>query len=291
MSNENQIIDNLLTIYQHRAVIAFHPVFDQAFSEDVPAMPNRIPFHFVEKGSCTVTCDGDIHALEQGDFVGIMRGSEHNLVINNNQALEETTLICGYFEFLDDHNQLLMESFPEILVSKASDIEKSKKIKALSRLMIQEINSDNPGCDKAAGMLADLFFIEILRAALKDRQANKGLIAAFADKNLAQALDAFHNNFDLPWTLDSLAKEAGVSRTKFAINFKEVVGISPGNYITQWRIHWAAAQLRDTKSNLYQIALAAGYHSNASFTRAFSKQMEVSPDIYRRSYCTSNQTE
>jgi AraC-like DNA-binding protein len=76
-----------------------------------------------------------------------------------------------------------------------------------------------------------------LRVALKHSKANKGLITALADKNLAQALEAFHNNFDLPWTLDLLAKEAGVSKTKFAINFKEVVGISPGNYITQRRIH------------------------------------------------------
>ncbi|MFT6270841.1 MAG: AraC-like DNA-binding protein [Alphaproteobacteria bacterium] len=291
MNRDNQVIDNLLTIYQHRVVIIAHPAFGEAFHEDKPAVRNRIPFHCVEKGSCTVTCNDNEYTLKMGDFVAIMRGGEHVLTVSDDQALEETTLICGYFEFLDDHNQLLMESFPEILVSKASDIEKSKKIKTLSGLMMQEINSGNPGSEKATAMLADLFFIEILRAALNDRQANKGLIAAFADKNLALALDAFHNNFDLPWTLDSLAKEAGVSRTKFAINFKEVVGISPGNYITQWRIHWAAAQLRDTKSNLYQIALAAGYHSNASFTRAFRKQMEASPDIYRKKYCTNNQTE
>jgi hypothetical protein len=87
-------------------------------------MLNRTPFHCVEKGSCTVTFDENEYALKMGNFVAIMRGREHVLTVNDNQVLEETTLICGYFEFLNDLNQLLMNSFPEILVSRASDIEK-----------------------------------------------------------------------------------------------------------------------------------------------------------------------
>ena len=118
---------------------------------------------------------------------------------------------------------------------------------------------------------------------LHERTAEEaGWLAALADKRLRAAIAAMHGTPGQRWTLQTLAREAGMSRTAFAVTFKERVGLSPMDYLTRWRMMQAADRLISTRQSLAEIGLALGYESEKSFSTAFKRVMNCSPRQYGR---------
>jgi AraC-like DNA-binding protein len=91
-----------------------------------------------------------------------------------------------------------------------------------------------------------------------------------------------HERVDFPWTVESLAAACGMSRSAFAAKFKEVVGETPLEYLTNWRMHKATAFLRKGGKKLFDVAKAVGYDSNAAFSKAFKRVYSVAPREYER---------
>ena len=81
---------------------------------------------------------------------------------------------------------------------------------------------------------------------------------------------------------EALALEVGMSRSVFAERFTSLVGQPPMQYLTLWRMHMAAQQLREGRGNVAQIGFAVGYESEAAFSRAFKRQFGTSPGTWRR---------
>ena len=103
-----------------------------------------------------------------------------------------------------------------------------------------------------------------------------GILAGLADPRLAKAITAMHERPEQSWSLEQLAESAGMSRARFAVHFREMVGMTPLDYLTDWRIGIAQSQLKAGKS-LKLVAPAVGYMSPAAFTRVFSQRIGVSP--------------
>ncbi len=93
-----------------------------------------------------------------------------------------------------------------------------------------------------------------------------------------------HARYAEPWTLESLAREVGMSRTLLAVQFKELVGESPISYLTRWRIMRAANRLRSERVSLDRIAESVGYTSDAVFSKAFRRVTGVAPGRFRREH-------
>ena len=131
--------------------------------------------------------------------------------------------------------------------------------------------------------LFELLFVHAIRAFAQQGLAPKtGWLAAVSDRNLVLAVDAMHSELQMPWTVDQLAKRAGMSRSAFAARFKDVVGQAPLEYLTEWRIYQAARLVEGDANKLSVISRSVGYRSEAAFTKAFRKVMGTAPSQYRK---------
>ena len=84
------------------------------------------------------------------------------------------------------------------------------------------------------------------------------------------------------WTLDLLAKQAGMSRSAFAARFKAVVGQTPLDYLTRWRIYRASRHIQRSGAYVAAVAREAGYDSVAAFNRAFKRETGLTPGSFRK---------
>jgi transcriptional regulator GlxA family with amidase domain len=107
------------------------------------------------------------------------------------------------------------------------------------------------------------------------------MLACYGHPRLAQAISAMHQHPEQVWTLESLAKEAALSRTTFAETFKAVSGWTPGQYLTWWRMQLAWSLLTDGVSTA-EVANKVGYKSESAFSRIFQKTFATSAGKVRR---------
>src|SRR6202030_1965418 len=96
------------------------------------------------------------------------------------------------------------------------------------------------------------------------------------------AIEAMHSSLDRSWSVESLAREARMSRSAFALKFRTVLGQTPLEYLTQWRMYRAGAMIRSNHTSFSEVASAIGYASESSFSRVFKREMGVAPREYRR---------
>ena len=131
--------------------------------------------------------------------------------------------------------------------------------------------------------MADVIFIQILRAYLArvDNDGGGGFLGALRDPSTAAALGAMHHRAEAPWTVASLAKEVGLSRSVFASRFTQLVGEPPLGYLTRLRMQKAAILLREG-ATLAKASHLTGYSSEASFSHAFRQWSGVAPGAYRK---------
>ena len=93
------------------------------------------------------------------------------------------------------------------------------------------------------------------------------------------------------WTLDDLAREAGLSRSVLTERFARYLGQAPMVYLTDWRLELAAESLRATSRSVVQFAGEAGYDSEAASNRAFKRRFAASPARYRRNWRDNARTD
>jgi AraC-like DNA-binding protein len=147
--------------------------------------------------------------------------------------------------------------------------------------MRQELRQPQPGGFLVAQQLATMMLVLALRLHLADGvRGGVGWLFALADKRMAAAISAMHDDPAHRWTLQSLAQHAGMSRTVFAIKFKEAVGLSPMEYLTRWRMLLAGDMLKNSGAPIAAIAQSLGYESDSAFSTAFKRVMGCSPRSY-----------
>jgi AraC-like DNA-binding protein len=100
---------------------------------------------------------------------------------------------------------------------------------------------------------------------------------------MCAAITCIHDDPGHPWTLQELAERVGMSRSIFALRFKETVGATPMEYLTRWRMMLAGDRLKNSGDSLSAIASSLGYESESAFGKAFRRIMGCSPRQYTRS--------
>lgn len=143
-------------------------------------------------------------------------------------------------------------------------------------LLLVEAFGDGGGRQAALDHLFDYLLILVVRAVIAAGDTSPGVLAGLADPRLARALTAMHEQPGRPWTVERLADAAGMSRTRFAAQFRAVVGRPPLDYLTGWRMTLAHQQLAAGKP-VKTVAAAMGYDSPAAFSRVFHRQFRHSP--------------
>jgi len=251
----------------------------------------RMTFHVISKGRCYLEYDGQSIALETGDAVFMPCDAQHcvtslpnaNLEVNQSEALpmtqsleqESTGLVCGNFAHQHPVFERLVQQMPNFIVVRASEGGPTKQI---VDLLIQESLASGQHSNVLLNRLADCLFYLLVKDNLN---INGGVFAAFVHPNLSAAMELIHQNSDQRQTLDELASAAAMSRSAFSSTFKEVVGQTPIEYITQWRMTQAYRWLADDGISTFDAALRCGYESEASFAKAFKRVMGVGPGFVR----------
>ncbi len=187
----------------------------------------------------------------------------------------------GHFALTGDHAEMLLQSLPPIVhIRRESD--KAAMRWSLER-MREELRNPQPGGSLIAQQLAYMMLIQALRLHLADAaSAGRGWLSALSDKHMSIAITSMHNDPGHPWTLQSLAERVGMSRSVFALRFRETVGATPMEYLTRWRMLLAADRLENSSDGLSAIAQSLGYESESAFGKAFRRVMGCSPRQYTR---------
>jgi len=143
-----------------------------------------------------------------------------------------------------------------------------------------EFRGNDVGRSLALHNLAPLMLLQIFRTYLASAKNDRNWLVALADPQLSKAIDAMHFEYQRDWSLEGLARVAGMSRSGFALKFKAQVGVAPMDYLTNWRIQIASELLGSGSQTVSAVALAVGYESESAFSAAFKRVMGCAPRQY-----------
>ena len=231
--------------------------------------------HILRSGKVTMSVrNGPSHYIEKPSVIFFPRTCPHSLVPDGDNA----ELLCAYVDLGAKVGSPLALSLPEAIIL---PMDEMSLIKPTLELLFSEAAHENFGRQAALDRLIEYFLIQMLRHVIAMGQLNGGIFAALADARLKHAVTAMHERPGHPWTLDELADIAGMSRARFAVNFRETVGVTPLDYLTNWRMSVAQNMLKIGRP-IKAVAAAVGYQSQAALARVFAKRIGVAPTEWLR---------
>jgi AraC-like DNA-binding protein len=264
-------------------------------------------FHVVLHGAASLSAgDGDRVALASGDLVLLPHGDGHIMQdqpgspvrhldriladhpvdatgrISYGAGGPRTRLLCGGFELRPALPDDLAEILPRMLVLDAAAAGLTRWLEPLFTLMRDETDATAPGASAIFAKLADVFLTQALRSYLAASSQTALEHPVSPDPDISRVLKLLRSRPEARWTLDELARAAGMSRTSFTVRFRAAVGVPPISYLTRLRLTRAAGYLATTTKNVGHVARLVGYDSEASFSKAFSRAFGRPPGEYRR---------
>jgi AraC-like DNA-binding protein len=262
-------------------------------------------FGMIARGNCWLSVEGgaDPMPLTGGDCFLLAPGSAYTLrddprtrarsfcevarpngnVLHYGGGGAPTTIISGFLSFDKPSLKSVTQLLPSFILIGA-DQARSLALHATLQLLASEMAEQAPGSEVAAARLAEVLFIQTIRAhiASGSESCKRGWLRAIFDPQIGAALKSVHENVSQPWTVDSLAAAARMSRSAFALRFKALLGQTPLEYVTEWRMQKAIELLQQQDKKLAEVAQSVGYDSDAAFSKAFKRVVGLPPREYLR---------
>jgi len=208
-----------------------------------------------------------------------------------------TRLICGFLGCDVRPFNPVLAALPRLVHLRASADPARDCLQWLIDYTLAEARQPRPGGQCVVVRLSELMFVEVVRRWLAEREpgteassARADWLAGLRDPLVGRALMQLHHRPAAAWTLEMLAGEVGVSRSRLADSFTRFVGQPPMQYLSQWRLQLAARMLADGSTKVAAVARDVGYQSEASFSRAFKRFVGVSPAQWRRDATATTRT-
>ena len=193
----------------------------------------------------------------------------------------DVCLVSSRFALAGHHADMLLALLPPIIHIQSDDDQAG--LRWLVEHMVQELRDQRPGGFLVAQHLAHMMLVQALRLHLAEgAKGGIGWLFALADKQIGPVISAIHANPARHWSLQTLAEQAGMSRSTFALKFKETVGTSAIDYLTRWRIVLASDRLVNSDDPISVIAFSLGYASESAFSTAFKRLKGCPPRHYSR---------
>jgi AraC-like DNA-binding protein len=193
-----------------------------------------------------------------------------------------TTIVCGSLSFDRASLKPITQLLPRFILIKA-DQARTLALHSTMQALASEMAEQAPGSEVVATRLAEVLFIQVLRAHIASgAEHNRGWLRGIFDPQMGTALSAIHARVSTPWTVESLAEAAGMSRSAFAARFKDLLGQTPLEYVTEWRMQKAMQLLQQRDKKLIDVAQSVGYESDAAFSKAFKRVVGANPGEYLR---------
>lgn len=193
-----------------------------------------------------------------------------------------TTVLGGKFTFDNANSKPLMDLIPPF-IHVPNDRVQALPLQQTLQLFAAEATQSSLGSYLVLKRLADILLLQLIREYISSSTCREtGWLRALSDPRIGGVLRSMHEKIEQPWTVGELASAAGMSRSAFALRFKEVVGETPLDYLTRWRVYRAAVLLKEGDRKLTEIAKMVGYDSDGSFNKTFKRITGVTPGEYRR---------
>ncbi len=273
-----------------------------------PGAEKVVIFHLITEGECFVEMDnapplrltaGDVVLFPQGDahcmtsapgvppakggrsLAEVLSRRPRQLTFGGGGAT--TRLVCGYLACDARLARMLLAGLPPVVKVNVRGSNAGMWLEASVRYALNEARSPRPGGAGVLAKLSEVLFIEVLRLYMGEQGEGRiGWLAGLGDRIVGAALNAMHARPTHPWTLEELAREAGTSRSVLAERFQQLVGSSPMQYLTQWRMMLAANILSRSNAPLARVAEDVGYQTDTAFSRAFRREFGAPPATWRR---------
>lgn len=282
-SADDEVLASVLATCQLEARLVHNPTFCGHYEESEPQQgAGAAWFHLVDRGRCEVRSPLLVQtvSLDAGDLLVLPRGTAHSISSASDVASDHyTTLLCGAFTFRTGDNALL-RSLPDLIVVRSS--EAGEGLRRVAEMMVEESRSGRFGRSAVIDRLAGALFVMMLRHHIEHSPMRRGLLAALSDPRLGRALRAMHGDPGRNWTVASLAAVALQSRTSFSERFTAMLGESPYQYLTRWRMTEALSRLRDPRFSVAKVAEQLGYQTESAFRRSFQRVHGFGPGRVRR---------
>lgn len=259
------------------------------------------PFYAVVlEGACQLAVDGRAAlALQGGDFVLVpavqrftnssaepppadtpdetpARQDDGSYRVGRPDVQPDVRLLVGHCHFGSPDAALLLSLLPQLI-----HVRGEARLTALVQLLVDETRMLRPAREEVLSRLLEVLLIEALRS-VQGTAASPGLVRGLADARLAAALRGVHAQPAHAWTVETMAREAALSRSAFFERFSRAVGVAPMSYVLAWRMALARQLLRGQGLGVAAVAERVGYSSASTFSVAFARHVGQPPARYAR---------
>jgi AraC-like DNA-binding protein len=275
---------------------------------ELPPIEGCMMLHLMTAGRCWLLVEGEApRLLQQGSLALVPRDRGHRMVsaldadaeplfdipverlseryeiLRHGGGGESAQAICVVVRYDPVAAEHLLKFLPGVIQVDAWEDDAGGWLQNTLRFIAREAKDLRPGGETVITRLADVLIIQTIRSWVESAQdSTVGWLAAMRDEQVGQALIAVHREPQRAWTVELMAREAGMSRSAFSARFTDLVGDTALRFLTQWRMRLAHIRLRSTTDPLFAVAEGVGYESEASFCRAFKRVFGVAPGSVRR---------
>lgn len=308
MVESGDALSDILRMVHLRACIYFVKNMPAPWGMDIPATANG-PLHMVLEGNCLLRCKGEQIPLQAGDAVLLPHGVCHQMLDDESTIPEPgpemmrrlmsgeeteanpraTRMLCGHFEWDGAFDHPFFKELPDLIVVRGVfDNQDADRFRTIVGLIAAESGDSEPGSSAITDRMGEVLFVSMLRTWMIENKPDKGVLATINDPRLSRAVKRIHQSPELDLDLNALARVAGMSRTSFAVRFREVMGTPPASYLAEWRMLKAHKLLLQTELPTSDIVSRIGYGSDAAFARAFKRRFGDTPGKLRREQSAKN---
>ncbi|WP_010188475.1 AraC family transcriptional regulator [Sphingomonas sp. PAMC 26605] len=191
----------------------------------------------------------------------------------------EVRIVCGHIRADVSGSFGALQGMKEPL---CADLQGDPIIRAAFEAMLREVSSVELGSRTLIAALMKACLVLALRRHAAINGIAKTLPGLFGQPSLARAVAMVLENPAAHHSLSSLAKESGMSRSKFAKVFVEMLGVTPIDFVSRTRLTQGRDLLLSTTLPISDIATMVGFASRSYFSRAFKKAFNADPTTLRR---------
>ncbi|KVX02178.1 AraC family transcriptional regulator [Shewanella frigidimarina] len=289
-------MDALSSVLQNihlRGSVYFSSCFCSPWGLDVDNQ-ERASFHLVVRGHCWLKVEGyeDPTPLVGGDIVVLPHGIRHQIfdclgsecipgkvaverIMNNDNPFagnsENFKIVCGYFEFEHNSPSPLLNALPDVIHLTQEQCQKFKWLDTILHMIISEASTEQQGKAALINRATELLFIQVMRAFILQNKHNSNYFTALNCPHISQVLSLMHEQYASNWTLESLSRACGMSRSRFVSHFHSLVGTTPMKYLVSCRMQQAKKIIAETNTPLNIVAERVGYKSESAFKNSFKR--------------------
>jgi AraC-like DNA-binding protein len=276
-AEKNDPLNHLLKNFSLKAGVFF--AGNLCGIHDFPSGHGHGHLHLINSGVIRISTEQEADVrldVKTPTLLLLSQPQRHRITTDENDGAE---VICGTVQFGEVGVNPVTLSLPPLVVAELSSVNAAENC---MQMLLTEAFSDLTGQQAIMNRLCEVLTIYVLRHCIATGLTKGGALAGLADRRLSKALQVIHETPASPLNLDSMASLAGMSRARFAAHFKEVIGETPADYLTAWRLSLCQKLLMNNLP-IKQIAGDVGYQSASALTRAFVRKFGCSPTEWQRS--------